>query len=389
LGGTNAARKSVGVAPTTGTVAIAGSFNGMLTIPGAMAPVSSVSGLDSFVAAYDSSGKFLWLKQITDATATPGDQVALSVAANDGKVAVAGYYTTSLGLFLQSSPSVTTADAKDAFVLGFRGSDGTFEEDLEITSKGTMGDQIAYGVALSSGAIRAVTGTTSGTTSFNGVQVMEASSDPNIFFATYSGTTNTVGIQSVLGDTQSQNGKSVAFDGAGNVLLGATFLGSVDTIGQNVVDGGPTLTTAGGLSVLVASYLNQNMLSCMGATQFGSSVVGNIASLAGALPFGSTAIYMAGGFAGAATFPGDGGLTSAGGEDVFVAKLDPTLQNVLWAEKFGDSADQSAQAIALDSDGSVLIAGQFLSTLDFGAPTTPLHNPTANVPQIFVAKLKP
>jgi hypothetical protein len=57
-------------------------------------------------------------------------------------------------------------------------------------------------------------------------------------------------------------------------------------------------------------------------------------------------------------------LTSAGANDVFVAKLDPN-GTFLWAKSFGDSADQVAGAVVVDSQGSPVIAGNFQGTLSF------------------------
>jgi hypothetical protein len=63
---------------------------------------------------------------------------------------------------------------------------------------------------------------------------------------------------------------------------------------------------------------------------------------------------------------GGGVLATAGGQDIFVAKLDPN-GNHLWSKRFGDVSDgQTARSIAVDKTGAVLVAGEFAGVVDFG-----------------------
>jgi hypothetical protein len=85
-------------------------------------------------------------------------------------------------------------------------------------------------------------------------------------------------------------------------------------------------------------------------------------------------VYVAGTFEGALDFGagGPGPLVSAGGDDAFVAKLDPSGTPV-WAKRFGDGADQQALALAVDPSGDVIITGTLEGTVDFGGgPLTSL-----------------
>jgi hypothetical protein len=81
---------------------------------------------------------------------------------------------------------------------------------------------------------------------------------------------------------------------------------------------------------------------------------------------------------------GGGSLSSAGGDDIFVAKYasDGTHQ---WSKRFGDAVDQDAMAVAVDSSGNIVITGFYKGTLDFGSG--PLINTYFVQPDIFVAKL--
>ena len=74
--------------------------------------------------------------------------------------------------------------------------------------------------------------------------------------------------------------------------------------------------------------------------------------------------YVAGYFSGTANIGGTN-LTSAGGEDIFVAKFD-SVTNLVWVQQAGGAGDDRANCIALDpADQSVLIAGQFSGAADF------------------------
>ena len=75
-------------------------------------------------------------------------------------------------------------------------------------------------------------------------------------------------------------------------------------------------------------------------------------------------------------------LTSAGGYDVFVAKLD-TNGNWLWAKSAGGSGDDEGQGVAVDTNGNVYITGQFRHSASFGSTILT----SAGVADVFVAKL--
>ena len=69
---------------------------------------------------------------------------------------------------------------------------------------------------------------------------------------------------------------------------------------------------------------------------------------------------------------GTGSLTSAGGNDIFVAKY--TAGGVsLWSRRVGSSLDDRAQGVAVDGSGNVFVIGSFQGTVDFGggAVTSP------------------
>jgi hypothetical protein len=81
-------------------------------------------------------------------------------------------------------------------------------------------------------------------------------------------------------------------------------------------------------------------------------------------------IVLCGTFAGSIDF-GGGALTSAGSSDVFLVQLDSDL-GWLWSKSFGDAKAQNAQRVDVDGSGRIGVTGGFQGVVDFG--TGPLIN---------------
>ncbi|TAE50179.1 MAG: T9SS C-terminal target domain-containing protein [Bacteroidetes bacterium] len=78
-------------------------------------------------------------------------------------------------------------------------------------------------------------------------------------------------------------------------------------------------------------------------------------------------IYTVGYFESTADFdPGAGSsyLTSKGGRDVFIQKMDAT-GNLIWAKSIGGTSGDDGLSIAVDPSGNLLITGSFFFTVDF------------------------
>jgi hypothetical protein len=95
-------------------------------------------------------------------------------------------------------------------------------------------------------------------------------------------------------------------------------------------------------------------------------------------------VLLAGGIDGLVDF-GGGQLAGFGAQDVFIAKFDASGGDI-WAKRFGDAQDhQLAFGVAADPSANVLVTGEFLGTIDFGAgPVT-----SAGAWDLFLAKFAP
>ena len=97
---------------------------------------------------------------------------------------------------------------------------------------------------------------------------------------------------------------------------------------------------------------------------------------------GSGNVITTGSFKGAVNF-GGGDLTSAGDNDIFVAKFDATGNHV-WSKRFGDALIQFATG-AVDGSGNVIVTGSFQGSVDFGGGVLT----SAGSHDIYIAKFDP
>lgn len=148
--------------------------------------------------------------------------------------------------------------------------------------------------------------------------------------------------------------RGIAVDASGNVYTCSTLNGSIDF--DPAPDGKRGagqlfLSSANGAAVITKLNASGNLVW---AKQFGvgAESVGLAVDAAGA-------VYVTGSFSGTADFnPSTSvyNLTSTGGTDVFVSKLD-TNGAFQWAVRAGSTGDDSGSAIAVDTFGNIYISG--------------------------------
>ncbi|MEY3049310.1 MAG: hypothetical protein RL365_1348 [Bacteroidota bacterium] len=79
-------------------------------------------------------------------------------------------------------------------------------------------------------------------------------------------------------------------------------------------------------------------------------------------------------------------LVSAGNDDIFISKLDPS-GNFIWAKQIGGVDSDQARAAAIDTLGNIYIASSFIGTINFTTSSGNVSLVSYGVSDIFLAKL--
>ncbi|MGP8217291.1 MAG: hypothetical protein ACLQQ4_17115, partial [Bacteroidia bacterium] len=162
----------------------------------------------------------------------------------------------------------------------------------------------------------------------------------------------------------------ISTDGSGNTYTTGYF--------SSTAKFGTFSLTASGASDIFVTCTNANGVFQWAENAGGSGACRGLAIKADAA--GNS--YVTGYFYGTATF-GTHTITSAGLQDVFIAKYDPN-GNALWAVSAGGPMADIGNAITVDNGGNVLVTGEFAGTASFGAFNLTSDNNNIN---IFTTKL--
>lgn len=288
------------------------------------------------------------------------DRLESVATAHDGAVAAVGRFTGTVDF---GSGPLTSASQDDVLIMK-RQSDGS---PLWARRFGSSGNDYALTAAFDAQGDIFASGRMTSTFSLGG-SVLSCSNAS--FFAKYSATNGAHVWSRCTGSNPVFRRAKV--DSAGNVL----FAGY--TTSNNSDFGGGAIGGFGGGDAVLVKY-NGTDGSYLWAKRYGSSAQ----DFAEGLALGAqNEIFLAGAFANTMNISGQG-LVSVGGYDIFVTKLDASGQHI-WSRGFGDSFADYAKDVAVDSQGDVVVVGEFRGTIDFGGG--PLTSQGSS--DIFVLKLK-
>jgi hypothetical protein len=187
--------------------------------------------------------------------------------------------------------------------------------------------------------------------------------------STGSGTTDTTtGVASGGGGSTSGGG-----DGGSGATTTGTGASTASSGGGGT--GGSTTTGTGGTGAPCGTF----------AQRYGGSTATDEDQSAGAVVDANGGAIVAGEFNGVMTV-GAQKLTSAGGKDAFVVRLDAG-GSIAWAKRYGSvTYDERVKAVAALPDGGAVLAGTFDGAVDFGGTTlTSIVGPDAFVLRLDAA----
>jgi len=233
---------------------------------------------------------------------------------------------------------------------------------------GGTGEDSGHSIAVDASGNSYVTGGFEGTAIF-GSTTLESSGSQDIFVTKLDNRGNWLWAKKA-GGTDSDYGYGIAVDASGNSYVIGCFYSATATFGST------TLTGNGYNNIFVAKLDSSgNWLWAKNAKEspydYGHGIDVDASGNS----------YVTGYFYNSVTF-GSTTLTSSGGADIFVAKLDSS-GNWLWANNAGGTSDECGNGIAVDDSGNSYVTGYFYDSATFSS-TTLTNN---GVYDIFITKL--
>lgn len=325
------------VLDSAGNIILAGSFVGALDFKNV--PVTtSTGGMDAFVAKLNPNGVAAWVRKLGDAA----DQVAWDVAvdSNDDPLVI-GELAGSMTL-----QSVISAMDGSVWVGRFNSSDGSSLGQLQLEP-----------VAFSLGLLRIGAGP-AGTWVIAGLHNDGVSIGGNVlsgagtFVAKYDADDGP--LWSVHLDVSDPS--EMVVDSDGDVIVGASFVGTVGI-------GNKSLTSNGGTDSLIVKLLSSD-----GSVLWANSYGGDKNEGGPFLAVGPQKdIFLSLGTTSAKVSFGGGELVGAGLHDLFIASLDPAGAH-RWSRVFGDATEQYFARMGADGTGkSIAVAAYTSGSINFGA----------------------
>ena len=324
--------------------------------PGTANLVSPAGFTDGFIQKLDSSGNFVWVKQIGGAGSDWGNSITVD---SFGNVYTTGSFSETTDF--DPGPGVANlvaVGASDIFIQKLNASgDFVFVKQIAGT-----GQKSATSIAVDPVGNIYTAGIFQDTTDFDpapGTGNLISAGDFDIFVQKLDASGNFIWAKR-MGGPGSDWGKSIAVDPDGNVYTTGHFNETADfDPGAGIAN----LTSAGGFGDIFIQKLDASggfiWAKQMGGTgnDYGNSLAidqsGNI--------------YTTGRFNGIADFdPGSGvvNLVSPGGNAAFIQQLDSS-GNFIWAIQTGGDIEVIGNSISVDPDRNVYTTGHFVGTADF------------------------
>ncbi|MCU0440201.1 MAG: putative Ig domain-containing protein, partial [Raineya sp.] len=384
IGGTSNDQGNSIVVDASGNVYTTGFFQGTADFdPGTgVFNLTSAGSYDIFVSKLDASGNFVWAKSIGGTSLDFSNSIAIDAS---GNVYTTGIFEGTVdfdpnaGVFNLTSASffgdifVSKLDASGNFVWA--------------KSMGGFNDDQAYNITIDASGNVYTTGFFQGTADFDpgtGVFNLASAGSYDIFVSKLDASGNFVWAKN-MGGTGFDQGNSIVVDASGNVYTTGIFRNTADfDPGTGVFN----LTSAGFNDIFVSKLDASG--NFVWAKSMGAGGT-NDDQGKGIVVDASGNVYTTGFFQGTADFDPDTGvfnLTSAGLDEIFISKLDPS-GNFVWAKSMEGTGFDQGYDIAIDASGNIYTTGFFQGAVDFnpGLGVAGLNSQGGD--DIFVSKLSP
>lgn len=328
------------VTDASGNSYLTGFFHATMTV--GEFTLNAVGAVDIFVAKYDSGGNVLWARSAGSTGFDAGGGITVDAS---GNCYVAGTFSAmaTFGEFTLSSAGVV-----DIFVAKYD-PDGNV---LWARSAGGTSDDHGNAIGVDASGNSFVTGSLTGTATFGQITLMGGGT--RIFVAKYDPNGDVLWAQTPGGSAFGR-GSGIVVDATGNHYVTGSF-GFQNVV--TIIFGSIPLTSVGGQEIFVVKYDGSGSALWARVAGGTSDDVGTAIAVDAA---GNS--YVTGRYEDTMTI-GSFSLTSAGDRDVFAAKYDPG-GNVLWVRSAGGLESDLGRGIGVDAAGNSVVTGTYQSTATF------------------------
>ncbi len=334
------------------------------------------TGSDVFVQKMDAGGNFLWAKSFGG----PEDDRSLSIAADaTGNVYTTGIFRGDADFDPGTGTSTLTSNGNADIFIQKLDATGNFVWAISV---GGSSDDTVASIAIDASGNVLIAGAFQGTVDFDpgaGSSNSSANGNRDAFVLKLNNDGDFIWARS-FGGGADDAASSLVTTSSGQVYSAGSFGATVD------FDPGAGVSN---LSATGTANIYVHKMDAAGnflwATSFGGSAVDQLNAIAADA---EGRVFSTGSYQGTIDVdPGAGtsNLSANGGSDVFVHAMNAD-GDFLWANSFGGNADDSGQALAVDSAGNIYTAGRFQGTTDAdpGAGTFNLDANGSN--DVFVQK---
>jgi hypothetical protein len=349
--GDNASQTARAIAiASNGDAVICGNFEGVVDFGGgSLSNAGGTGSSDIFIARFSASGAHVWSMRFGD---TGTDRCRALAIDGNGEIIAAGSYQGSIdfgGTNLTSLGGDGASHLGDIFIIkltesgslvwakSYGGTASDTAHDVSVDANGTI-----YAVGWSLGTADFGTGTTAGM------------GGEDAWLATYTTDGEPVWSQR-WGGSGNDRALEVVIMSNGDAVVAGHFTGSAD------FGGGPMSDPGGGLAGWLArydqtdgGYLWSRILGGVGNQSYNGLAVDQ-----------DERLRLVGRFENDTDF-GDGPVTSAGSDDIFIATLDAGGSHVA-SRIVGSTGSDKANRVVVDALGFTYVTGYFAETVDFGS----------------------
>jgi hypothetical protein len=338
----------------TGNIFLCGTFTGSGSFGGAA--TLSAGGSDGFIAKYSPQGAFLWSRTLGGLGADQVNGIALD-STQQNVIAIGTFAGTVT--FTPTTTFSSQSGGADSFLAKYSAVDGS---PVWAKTWGSLDYDIGANVFVDAGNNILVVGCFAYQINFGSVIIASDPGFRDIYIAKFAPSGSVAPGAAIwakrYGSISNTTPYCAGLDKNGDLTVGGIFTAQSD-LGRGILTGsGPSYST------FLAKYSGVS-----GINLWSRAISGNSTVVSYGVRFDTlNNPIVCGNYDGTCNF-GNQTFTSAGSVDVFAAKYNGASGSPVWAESFGGAGADSGSAIAVDGANYSAVVGYFSGSANFGGST--------------------